>query len=349
MPATLNHLTQGVREERDLDPASQEEACAGLLDATIPLEERADFLRALHQKGETPAEIAGFVQVLLRRAVSPDVSSDCLDVCGTGGDKAGLFNVSTAVMFLAAAAGARVVKHGNRGVTSRSGGADVLEALGVRLDLNPRESLDAAGCAFLFAPRYHPAFKAVGPVRALLATEGTPTIFNIIGPLLNPALPDFQLAGVFRPSLLPIYAEVFRLLKRKQAWVVHGSGGLDEVSLLGPTQVLALSEGLVRPLTIDPSELGLAPATLEDLRGGSAAENAAMLENLFSGHDRGPRRDIVVLNAACALTVAGLAPNPPAGLTLARAVLDEGGATQVLEALRALSKKKPSTAGQIRP
>lgn len=339
MPATLNHLTQRLREHLDLDPTSQEEACAGLLDENIALEERADFLRALHQKGETPAEIAGFVQVLLRHAVAPDVSRDCLDVCGTGGDRAGLFNVSTAVMFVAAGAGARVVKHGNRGVTSRSGGADVLETLGVRLDLNPGESLDAAGCAFLFAPRHHPAFKAVGPVRSLLAAEGTPTIFNVMGPLLNPALPDFQLAGVFSPSLLPVYAEVFRLLKRKQAWVVHGSGGLDEVSLLGPTRVLTVTEGLVQPITIDPSELGLAPATLDDLRGGSAAENAVILENIFSGHDHGPRRDIVVLNAACALIVAGHAPDLAAGLALARTVLDEGRAAKALAALRELSLK----------
>lgn len=339
MPATLVSLTQSLQKDQDLDSPSLEAACVGLLDETVPLEERADFLRALHQKGETPAEIAGFVQILLRHAISPGVTSDCLDVCGTGGDRAGLFNVSTAVMFVTAACGARVVKHGNRGVTSRAGGADVLEALGIRLDLPPGESLDAAGCAFLFAPHHHPTFKAVGPVRMLLAAEGTPTIFNVMGPLLNPALPDFQLAGVFSPTLLPIYAEVFRLLQRKQAWVVHGAGGLDEVSLLGPTEVVAAEDGSIRSFTIDPSEMDLAPATLEDLRGGSARENAVLLENLFAGHDHGPRHDIVVLNTACALVVAGRVPDLTAGLTLARTALREGRAAQVLEALRTLGRK----------
>jgi anthranilate phosphoribosyltransferase len=336
---TLTALSATLRDRQNLDAASIAFACERLLDEGTALEERANFLRALHEKGETPGEIAGFIQVLLRHAVSPGVHGDCLDVCGTGGDKAGLFNVSTAVMFVATACGARVVKHGNRGVTSPSGGADVLEALGVRLDLDARDSLEAAGCAFLFAPRHHPAFKAVVPVRKFLAAEGTPTIFNIMGPLLNPALPDFQLAGVFSENLLPVYAEVFRLLGRKHAWVVHGGGGLDEVSLLGPTKVLATREGVIRSFSIDPTDFGLPLADLEDLRGGTAPENAALLEDLFSGRQRGPRRDIVTLNTACALVVAGTAPDLPAALAIANAALDEGRAVEVLERLRRLSAK----------
>ena len=327
-------LTEKLQARRDLDPADIAAACASLLDPAAPLAGRADFLRALHLKGETPAEIAGFIRVFLQHAINPNLGPGLLDVCGTGGDKAGLFNVSTAVMFVAAAGGARVVKHGNRGVTSKSGGADVLEALGIRLDLPPGESLQAAGCAFLFAQSYHPAFKAVAPVRQALGAEGTPTIFNSIGPLLNPAIPDYQLAGVFSEKLLPIYAEVFLLLDRKNAWVAHGHGGLDEVSTLGPTKILATKNGAIRELTIDPAILGLAPAKLEDLRGGTPAENAVLIEDLLSGKLRGPKRDIVALNTACALVVSGVSADLAAALEKVREVLDNGAAHQVLIRLR---------------
>ena len=237
-----------------------------------------------------------------------------LDVCGTGGDRAGLFNVSTAVMLVAAACGARVVKHGNRGVTSKCGGADVLEALGVRIDLPPEAALDAAGCCFLFAPLYHPAFKAVAPVRKALAEEGSATIFNLFGPLLNPARPDFQLAGVFDRKLLPLYAETFRLLGRKRGWAVHGSGGLDEVSTLGPSEVHAVEDGAMRRFSIRPEALGMGLAEIEDLRGGDARKNAELLEEILLGRERGPKRDIVVLNAACALVVAGTFPRSFCGV-----------------------------------
>jgi len=300
------------------------------------LPERAGFLRALHRKGETPAEIAGFVREFLTHAVRPELSGKFLDVCGTGGDRAGLFNVSTAVMFVAAACGVRVVKHGNRGVTSKSGGADVLEALGIRLDLDPAESLGTAGCAFLFAQRYHPAFKAVAPVRKVLGEEGTPTIFNMIGPLLNPAIPAFQIAGVFSETLLPTYAEVFRLLGRKRAWVVHGTGGLDEVSTLGPTRGLTVEAGRIEPVVIDPVTLGLPPAALEDLRGGDPQENARLMEELLSGRQKGPKRDILVLNAACALVVVGAAVDLPSALVRVGAALDEGAPARVLQRLQQL-------------
>jgi len=333
----LAPLSEKLRDRQDLNEAEILTACDELLDEKVPLPERAEFLRALHLKGETPAEIAFFVRVLLRHATRPDVSHGVLDVCGTGGDKAGLFNVSTAVMFVGAACGAKIVKHGNRGITSKSGGADVLEALGVRLDLPPRESLEAAGCSFLFAPLYHPAFQKVWPVRKALAAEGTPTIFNAIGPLLNPAVPDYQLAGVFSGRLLPIYAEVFRLLGRKRAWVAHGHGGLDEVSTLGVTDIQAMENGQVRTFAIEPREFGIAHARLEDLRGGDAAANAVLLENLLAGRDDSPRRDIVVLNTACALAVAEVAPDLPAALAMVNEALDTGAAAVVLERLRALS------------
>jgi anthranilate phosphoribosyltransferase len=333
----LADLTEKLTARRDLTPAEIAAACTLLLDDTAPLAERADFLRTLHHKGETPAEIAGFVNGFLARSEPTFIRGKCLDICGTGGDKAGLFNVSTAAMFVATACGAPIVKHGNRGITSRSGGADVLEALHIRLDLDPVESLRTVGCAFLFAPRYHPAFKAIVPVRKALAEEGTPTIFNIIGPLLNPALPAYQLAGVFSEKLLPTYAEVFRFLGRSRAWVLHGFGGLDEASTLGPTHGLALEDGHIRPFTIDPAELGLPLATLEDLRGGTPEENARLIETLLTGQHRGPKRDIVALNAACALVVANVIEDLPAALEKVHAALDAGTPAATLEKLRHLS------------
>ncbi len=237
-------------------------------------------------------------------------------------------------MFVAAACGVPVVKHGNRGITSKCGGADVLEALGVRIDAPPAPALAAAGCCFLFAPLYHPAFKAIAPVRQALAAQGRASVFNLLGPLLNPASPDFQLAGVFHPGLPAIYAEVYRLLGRKNAWVVHGAGGLDEVAVHGPTRVLAVGPDGTTEFSIKPQELGITATGLKELRGGTAQENAALIENLLSGRDRSARREIVALNAACALVVAGRSPDLPAALALARQALDEGSAQDTLERLR---------------
>jgi len=331
---TLASLMAQLYSSHDLSEQDVVDACGHLLDENIATAERADFLRALHHKGEKPVEIAAFVNVLLDHAVRPTVSGDdLLDVCGTGGDKAGLFNISTAVMFVAAAGGARVVKHGNRGITSRSGGADVLEALGVRIDLPPEragEALEMAGCCFLFAPHYHPAFAAIGPVRKALAAEGTPSIFNLLGPLLNPARPAYQLTGVFNPKLLPTYAEVFHLLGRKRAWAVHGAGGLDEVSTLGPTQVQAVEYGCFRKFEIEPVNFG----HLDVLKGGSAEENALLIEELLQGRIDGPKRDIVALNAACALVVAGHATDIAVALVTAENILAEGAAYPVLQKLR---------------
>jgi anthranilate phosphoribosyltransferase len=333
----LSSLTEKLRAASPLTAQDISAACDALFDENLSLDERADFLLALHRKGETPAEIAAFVQVLLTRAVPADLGPGLLDVCGTGGDRAGLFNVSTAVMFVAAACGARVVKHGNRGITSKSGGADVLESLGVRLDLPPAEALDAAGCTFLFAPFHHPSFKAVAPVRKALAEKGSSSIFNMLGPLLNPARPDFQLAGVFNPAFLPAYAEVFALLGRKRAWAAHGAGALDEISTLGPTQIHSLENGTIRHWLLDPAELGIPAATREELMGGTAEENAALLEDLLAGRLAGPKRDIVALNSACALVVAGRAASLSEAVTRASTALASGAAAEPLRALQTLS------------
>ncbi len=340
----LAALTEKLTARQDLSESDIASACECLLDEKESVSSRAAFLRALHLKGETPGEIAGFVRVLLLRALRPSISGNgLLDLCGTGGDKLGLFNVSTASMFVVAACGVRVVKHGNRGITSKSGGADVLEALGVRIDHPPARAgaiLDQAGCLFLFAPHYHPAFKAVVPVRQALAAEGSPSIFNILGPLLNPAVPDFQLAGVFNESLLPIYAGTFGLLGRLRAWAVHGQAdgrGLDELSTLGPTRVLSVGQGTVDEFLIHPGDLGISPPSLDDLRGGAASHNAALILDILSGPGTGPAADIVLLNAAAALVVAGRAAALPDALSLAREALRSGAAGEVLARLRAAS------------
>lgn len=325
-------------------PLAEEEirrACDALLDEGLPVGERAEFLSLLHRKGETPGEIAGFVRVLLERALPVPFSGEgCIDVCGTGGDRAGLFNVSTAVMFVAAACGARVVKHGNRAITSKSGGADVLEALGVIVDLPPESAaaaLDSAGCCFLLAPQYHPSFRAVAPVRKLLAEKGGTSIFNMLGPLLNPARPSYQLAGVFHPRLLSLYPQVFSLLGRRRAWAVHGTGAvpLDEISPLDTTQVAAWDEGGFREFTITPGELGIGKILPEDLAGGSAANNAGIISDVLAGNLRTGARTIVQLNAGAALVVSGLAGDLPAGWNLAGEAIDSGAARDALDRLRA--------------
>lgn len=330
-----------IRSGIPLTPVEIQSICGILLDEGVPVEARAEMLGLLHRRGETPGEIAGFVTVLLDHAKPVPFSGEaCLDVCGTGGDRAGLFNVSTAVMLVAAACGVRIVKHGNRGITSKSGGADVLEALGVRIDLSPDRAaaaLDSAGCCFLFAPHYHPAFQAIAPVRKFLAAKGETSIFNMLGPLLNPARPSFQLAGVFEERLLPVYSQVFALLGRRKAWAVHGTGpvSLDEISPMGSTKVSALEDGAVREFTIDPAELGIGTVHPEDLAGGSAAFNAGIISDVVAGNLRNGARSIVQMNAGAALVVAEAARDLATGWRLAGEAIDSGAARDVLDRLRA--------------
>ncbi len=327
----------------DLSPEQIEAAIAALTDPAQPDPGKAAFLRALRAKGETPAEIAGFARALLARAVDPGIDparlpGPMIDVCGTGGDQLHLFNVSTTVAFVLAGGGAAVVKHGNRAVTSKSGGADVLAALGVPLDLPPavlRRSLETTGFGFLFAPQYHPAFAAIGPVRRQLAAEGIGTIFNLLGPLLNPARPDHQLVGIFASDLTATYAEVLRQLGRRSVWVVHGEGGMDELSILGGTNVSRFDlrhSGETFHEIITPEHAGLPRLdTLDALRGGTAKDNASTLVGILSGEITGPRRDIVLLNAAAAFVVAGLSSDLPAGVEKACETIAGGQALRALE------------------
>jgi anthranilate phosphoribosyltransferase len=302
---------------------------------------KAELLRALRDKGETADEIASFARALLSRAVDPGLDfarlpGPVIDVCGTGGDRMELLNVSTTSMFILAAGGAVVVKHGNRAITSKCGGADVLEHLGVKIDLPPeplRRCLETLGVGFIFAPIYHPAFKAIAPVRRLLAAEGIPTVFNLLGPLLNPARPPHQLVGIFDRTLLPKYAETLQALGRQRAWAVHGDG-MDELATTGPSEVHDVTPSGVRFFEVNACDLGLAPAWLDDLRGSDCAGNAEILVSILDGSNRGPQRDIVALNAAAGFVVAGLSPDLSSGLALAREQLDSGAALAKLHALR---------------
>ncbi len=339
-------LIASLKAGNSLDSLSINRAAALLLDAEADPAAKSDLLRALSAKGETAEEIAGFVSAFLQHAVRPPLDLAALgrpamDVCGTGGDKLDLFNISTAGMFILAAGGVAVVKHGNRGVTSKSGSADVLEALGVPVNLTPEryaECVQRHGAAFMLAPQYYPAFKAIAPVRMALAKEGVRTIFNLIGPLLNPLQPPFQIIGVFDAALPPVYAEILRRLGRTRAWAVHGSAGdgrgMDEVSTLGPTRIAEVDHGVLSDRT---DSVPLPVPQLEELKGGDAATNAAIIEGILSGQVKGAKRDIVLANAAAAFQVAGLSEGWDASLARAAECVDSGRALDVLKNLRAFS------------
>jgi len=341
----LTDLIAGLQTRSHLSPEAVELAAGFLLDPEADAALKADFLRALSQKEETDVEIAEFAKAFLKRSVDPGLVPETmpgplLDCCGTGGDKLDLFNVSTASMFVLAAGGVCVVKHGNRSITSKCGGADVLESLGIRIDLPPadfKRCVYEVGCGFMFAPYYHPAFKAIAPVRKALGAEGVPTIFNLLGPIINPARPQYQLVGVFLKSALPKFAGVLKQMGRKRAWAVHGrigeDLGMDELSTLGLTDVAAVEEGEIHAHTLDPLEFGFQAAPLGSLQGGNCETNAQILLDVIAGA-RGPKRDIVVFNAAAGFVVANLVKDLHAGVALAGEMIDSGRAVAKLKALR---------------
>jgi anthranilate phosphoribosyltransferase len=298
----------------------------------------AALIVALRIKGESVEEITGAARVMRAKA-TPVVPADSLylvDTCGTGGDGSGTFNVSTAAALAAAGAGARVAKHGNRAVSSKSGSADVLEALGVSLAATPavmKRCLDEAGICFLFAPALHAAMKyAVGPRKEI----GLRTIFNVLGPLTNPAAAPAQLIGVFSPELTEPLAGVLRNLDTTRAFVVHGMDGLDEVSLSRQTRVSELDHDVIRTYEVRPEDFGLQAAPLEAVRGGDAEHNAGIIRDVLEGKP-GPYRDIAVLNAAFAIAAAGLAATPRDGVPLAQQSIDSGAAQEKLQRLSELS------------
>ena len=296
------------------------------------------FLVALRLKGETPDEIAGFAEAIREQAVVVRPQRDDLvDVVGTGGDGQRTLNISTAAALVAAAAGAGVAKHGNRAVSSASGSADVLEALGFDLELPVERisrSIDELGFGFMFAPAHHPGFRHAAPVRRELATR---TVFNVLGPLANPAGARAQIVGVYDPALVPTIAEALVRLDARRAFVVHGAFGVDELSPAGPNLVCEVVDGVVRQREIDPLDLGVARCAPEELRGGTPAENAAAIRAIFSGEEQGARRDAVLLTAAGAIAAGGQADDLRDGLHVARETLDSGAAAERLDALVAFS------------
>lgn len=287
------------------------------------------LLLAMRVRGETVAEIAGAATVMRAKAVTMDAPPGAMDCCGTGGDASGTYNVSTAVSFILAGAGVPVAKHGNRAQSSRTGGADVLSELGVNLDADlrlVRQALWEANVCFLFAQRHHGAMRHVGPTRVEL---GTRTLFNLLGPLCNPAGVRRQLLGVFSADWVEPLAQVLGRLGATHAWVVHGSDGLDEITTTGPTKVAEWRDGNVRTFDIAPAEIGLPVARPEDLKGGDAETNAAAIVALLGG-EKGPYRDIVLFNAAAALIVAGKVDTLSDGAALATETLDSGRARAAL-------------------
>ena len=342
----LEQLTDGLRNETHLATDQVDDAVTALIDESVSVEAKADFLQALAQKGETIDEITGFARRLRDHATQPPLDEatrkgEILDVCGTGGDGAGTFNISTTVGIVAASDGVRVAKHGNRAITSKSGSADVLALLGIPVDLTPEEAaarLRDVGFAFFFAIHYHPAFKHIGPARKLCAERGTRTIFNFLGPLLNPARPTAQLLGVARPELCAPIGKALQELGIRRGMVVCGSVGeknLDELSPIGPNQIAefyhdrGFSTG-----ELDPKDYGAGPGTLEDLQGGTPEQNAALIENLLKGEVGGSKRDAVLLNTAAALLVADRVPSLTEGWDRAAALIDSGTAHKKLEELR---------------
>lgn len=302
----------------------------------------AALLGALGARGETVDELAGFVDTLRARSVpiplSPAARERLVDTCGTGGDLSGTFNISTAAALVAAAAGAAVAKHGNRAVTSRCGSADVLEALGIAVDHSPAsaaESITQHNFAFLPAPALQPAMRAVMPIRRAL---GVRTAFNILGPMTNPAGARAQVMGVYAGHLAEVAARTLAQLETRHAFVVHG-GGMDEFAISGPTTVAEVKDGAVTLYTVVPEDFDLRTASFEALAGGDAETNAILLRNIFAG-EPGPRRDIVVMNAAAVLVTAGLAEDFRGGALLAQATIDAGKVTKLVEALITLDQQR---------
>jgi anthranilate phosphoribosyltransferase len=316
---------------RDLSPVEVEASMDAILSGEATPAQIAAFVVALRMKGESSEEIAAAARSLRKHCepIRPRVTRPLLDTCGTGGDGLHTFNISTAAAIVAAACGVAVAKHGNRAVSSKAGSADVLEALGVRIDLSAdavRRCIEEVGIGFLFAPSHHAAMRHAAPVRREL---GIRTLFNLLGPLANPASATHQLVGVFDSSHVEQLAGALGALGLEAAWVVHGHGGLDEVSPSGPTRVAELKDGRVRTFDVSPADFGVDSVSLETLRGGNASENADIIRAVLRG-ESGPARAAVLVNAAAALCVAGAAIDPKAGALRAAEALDSGAAEETL-------------------
>ncbi len=328
-----------IIDREDLDSGEAEAVFDEILSGAATQAQVAGFLTALRTKGEAVEEMAGFVRSMLQHAEPLEVDGDLLDTCGTGGDRSSSVNVSTIAALVAAGAGARVCKHGNRAASSAAGSADVLEALGVVVDLDPagvKRCIEEVGLGFCFAPRFHPAMRHAGPVRREL---GVPTVFNFLGPLANPARARYQLVGVSDPAMAPKMIGVLAANGCRRAIVVHGADHLDEISTTGPNELLELEEsGRVTTSTLDPRDFGLPPAVLDDLRGGDATRNAELVTEVLGGV-RSPYRDIGLLNAAAGLVLVGIASDIAEGLDRAAEAVDSGAAARALDGLVRVSRQ----------
>ncbi|MFO1183982.1 MAG: anthranilate phosphoribosyltransferase [Bauldia sp.] len=328
----LKPLIARVATGAPLSRAEAEEAFGIIMSGNATPAQIGGFLMALRVRGETVDEIAGAVAAMRAKMLPVEAPADAMDVVGTGGDGRGTYNISTASAFVVAGAEVPVAKHGNRALSSKSGAADVLAALGVKIDLTPdrvARCIREAGIGFMFAPAHHAAMKHVGPTRVEL---GTRTIFNLLGPLSNPAGVKRLLLGVFSPQWVRPLAEVLAGLGTEAAWVVHGAGGVDEISLAGPTEVAALRNGQVTTFQINPRDAGLSAVPIEAIAGGDGATNAAALREVLTGKE-GAYRDVVLANAGAALAVAGKAADLRSGVELARRSIDAGWAKERLDAL----------------
>lgn len=325
----IPYISKLVRGQ-DLTEAEAAEAMSVVMSGEATPAQIAGFMVALRMKGETAEEITGLARTMRAKAVPIDVSGDLLDTCGTGGDGSGTFNISTVSAIVAAGAGARVAKHGNRASSSRCGSADVLEALGVRIDLPPEgvaRCIDSVGIGFLFAQTFHPSYKhAAAPRREL----GIRTVFNLLGPLSNPAGARFQSVGVAEASMLERVLDVLLALGAERVVVFHGSGGQDELTISGPSLVAESIDGRRAAYQVDPAEVGLSHAQPETVLGEGPAENAAIVKEVLGGV-QGPRRDVVLLNSAAALRAAGLADDWRSAVALAAETIDRGRAGAALE------------------
>jgi anthranilate phosphoribosyltransferase len=342
----VEYLSKKLAAGNELAAAEIQDAVAQLVDENTPAEAKADFLVALAEKGETPGEIAAFASALREKSILPPIerswreAREILDVVGTGGDHLSTFNISTTVAILCAAAGVAVAKHGNRAVTSTVGSADVIETLGIRVDLTPEEaarSLRETNFAFFFAPNFHPAFRNIAPARKLCASRGRRTIFNILGPLMNPARPSAMLVGVPRPELCEPMASALQTLGIRRAMVVCGEAEarhLDELSTLGANHVAEFyQERGFSTSVLTLENFPLHRAELADLRGGDKHLNAEIIRRILSGDERGPKREAVLLNAGAALFVAGKAKSLIGGWELAAGTIDGGIAKRKLTEL----------------
>ncbi len=333
----INQTLEKVVDGHPVDRAEAQEAMASIMSGECTPAQIGAFLVALRMRGETVDEISGFAEAMRSACVRIRTKHpNVVDTCGTGGDALDTFNISTAAALVTAAAGVPVAKHGNRSVSSKCGSADVLKELGVRIDLEPHEveaCLDEVNIGFLFAPSHHPAMKhAIGPRREL----GMRTVFNVLGPLTNPAGARRQLLGVFDPSLTELMAGTLAELGSEHALVVHGLDGLDEISTTGPTRVSELSDGDVRTYEVTPEQFGFTPVDPRDLEGGEPPQSAEVLLGAISGKPS-PARDIVALNAGGAIYVGGQASSIEEGIETARETIDSGAAVETLHGLREMS------------